>query len=233
MGTARRLAGASFTSGIGGAGGAIQNLVSANNRYGLYVSASAVTINVATLYNNRAAGIRQEGGTTGTWDSLFVQGNGSGIEFAGNLTVSNSVVAENIGNGIDAYTGSAVLNLQNAVVYGNATGIGNADFTTRRLVDKIDMKATLINCITACAPNGAKVPATFDTDQEAVETALSCIGLTPPEKARVIRIKNTLLLGEIQVSEAFLPEIAKRPDLTPLDDPRPLAFDVAGRLLPP
>src|SRR5919201_4447581 len=34
--------------------------------------------------------------------------------------------------------------------YGNATGIGNADFTTRRLVDKIDMKATLINCITAC-----------------------------------------------------------------------------------
>src|SRR5262247_894096 len=32
--------------------------------------------------------------------------------------------------------------------YGNATGLGNADFTTRRLVDKIDMQATLINCIT-------------------------------------------------------------------------------------
>ena len=40
--------------------------------------------------------------------------------------------------------------------YGNATGIGNADFTTRRLVDKIDMKMTLINCITACSPNGAR-----------------------------------------------------------------------------
>src|SRR5262247_4636359 len=61
---------------------------------------------------------------------------------------------------------------------GNATGIGNADFTTRRLVDKIDMKPTLINAITACAPNGAKVPPTYDTDLEAVETALSCIGLT-------------------------------------------------------
>ena len=46
-------------------------------------------------------------------------------------------------------------------------GIGNADFTTRRLVDKIDMKATLINCITACAPGGAKIPATFETDREA------------------------------------------------------------------
>src|SRR5438034_11693360 len=47
--------------------------------------------------------------------------------------------------------------------YGNATGLGNADFTTLRLVDKIDMKATLINCITACSPGMAKVPATYET----------------------------------------------------------------------
>lgn len=116
--------------------------------------------------------------------------------------------------------------------YGNATGIGNADFTTRRLVDKIDMKATLINCITACAPGGARIPATFDTDREAIETALSCIGLTPPEQARVIRIKNTLVLGELEVSEAFLDEMAGRPDLVRLGDPAPLAFDAAGRLRP-
>jgi hypothetical protein len=114
--------------------------------------------------------------------------------------------------------------------YGNAVGIGNADFTTRRLVEKIDMKPTLINAITACAPGGAKVPATFDTDREAVETALSCIGLTPPEKARVIRIKNTLMLGEIEVSEAYAAEIARRPDLTPIGDASPLPFDVAGRI---
>jgi hypothetical protein len=114
--------------------------------------------------------------------------------------------------------------------YGNATGIGNVDFTTRRLVDKIDMKPTLINCITACTPNMAKIPATFETDHEAIETALSCIGLTPPESARVIRIKNTLLLGEIEISEAYLPEIAKRPDLTVLGDPVPLRFDVTGAL---
>jgi hypothetical protein len=116
--------------------------------------------------------------------------------------------------------------------YGNAVGIGNADFTTRRLVDKIDMKPTLINAITACAPGGAKIPPTYDTDREAVETALSCIGLTPPEKARVIRIKSTLMLGELEVSEAFLPEVAARGDLTQLDDPAPLPFDAAGRLIP-
>jgi hypothetical protein len=116
--------------------------------------------------------------------------------------------------------------------YGNATGLGNADFTTRRLVDKIDMKATLVNCITACAPNGAKIPATYDTDREAIETALGCIGLTPPERARVIRIRNTLRLGEIEVSEVFEPEIARRPDLTVVGAAAPLAFDAAGRLRP-
>jgi hypothetical protein len=114
--------------------------------------------------------------------------------------------------------------------YGNATGIGNADFTTRRLVERIDMKPTLINCITACAPNGAKIPATYETDREAVEAALSCIGLMPPDRARVVRIRNTLMLGELEVSEAFAPELARRPDVTVLGDPVPLSFDAAGRL---
>jgi len=116
--------------------------------------------------------------------------------------------------------------------YGNAVGIGNADFTTRRLVEKIDMKPTLINAITACAPNGAKIPPTYDTDREAVEAALSCIGLTPPERARVVRIKNTLMLGEIEVSEAFGPELARRPELATIAGPAELAFDPAGRIIP-
>jgi len=115
--------------------------------------------------------------------------------------------------------------------YGNATGLGNADFTTRRLVDKIDMKATLINCITACAPWGARIPATYESDREAIETALDCIGLTPPERARVVRIKNTLMLGELEVSEAFAAEVDKRRDLTALDS-APLGFDASGRLRP-
>jgi len=115
---------------------------------------------------------------------------------------------------------------------GNATGIGNADFTTRRLADKIDWKPTAINCLTACAPNGAKLPLVFDSDREAVENALGCIGLTGPAQARVIRIRNTLMLGEIECSEVFLPEIAKRPDLTVVGEGCPLAFDDAGQIIP-
>jgi hypothetical protein len=124
-----------------------------------------------------------------------------------------------------------VLDLTNES-YGNATGIGSADFTTRRLVEKIDMKATLINCLTACAPGMAKIPAAFDSDREAIAAALDAIGLTPPDRARVIRIKNTLVLGEIEVSEPFIPEVRKRKDLTVLDNPEPLHFDAAGTLVP-
>ena len=108
---------------VGGAGGVIENLRSSNNRYGLYVSASNVTINGATIYTNRGAGIRQEGSTTGTWDALDVYGNASGIEFAGNLTITNSKVRENVGNGIDGYSSSSYLNLQNSEVFGNNTGV--------------------------------------------------------------------------------------------------------------
>src|SRR5438477_64300 len=63
------------------------------------------------------------------------------------------------------------------------------------------------------------------------ETALSGSGLTPPERARVVRIKNTLLLGEIEVSEAYAAEVDKRRDLTVLGE-GPLGFDASGRLRP-
>jgi hypothetical protein len=115
---------------------------------------------------------------------------------------------------------------------GNATGIGNADFTTRRLADKIDWKKTAINVLTASAPNAAMLPLAFDSDREAVEHALDSIGWVEPERARVIRIRNTLMLGEIECSEAFLPEIGKSPRLEILGEARPLGFDAAGRIIP-
>ncbi len=117
--------------------------------------------------------------------------------------------------------------------YGNATGIGNADFTTKKLVEKIDMKATLINCLAACSPSGAKLPPAFDTDLEAIEAALSCTGYLAPEReARVVRIKNTLMLGEIEVSESLLPEVARHERLERAGEPAELGFDAAGTLRP-
>jgi hypothetical protein len=116
--------------------------------------------------------------------------------------------------------------------HGNASDIGNADFTTRKLANKIDWNATLINCITGCEPNGAKLPPVFDSDRDAIAAALHCLALDRAEDARVVRIKNTLRLEDVEVSEVFLPEVAKRDDLRPVSEPALLSFDLEGALLP-
>jgi hypothetical protein len=70
----------------------------------------------------------------------------------------------------------------------------------------------------------------LDTDREAVEAALGTIGLVKPEEARIVRIQNTLLLEELDVSEALLPEVKQRGTLEILWGPKPLMFDSTGGL---
>jgi len=115
---------------------------------------------------------------------------------------------------------------------GNAQGIGFAEMITRRLLDKIDYRATYINAITSGAPEAIRVPMTFDTDREAIQVALGMIGLTPPEEARVVRIKNTLNLVEMDVSEVVLPKVKAHDRLSVVTEPMPLAFDAQGNLPP-
>ena len=115
---------------------------------------------------------------------------------------------------------------------GNATGIGLADFTTTRLVDKIDRHSTYMNGITALGPQKSKIPFYYDTDQEAIEIALDTIGLTEPEDARVIRIESTLRLTELDISEVLLEDAKLHSRLKVIGETKPFAFDTAGSLLP-
>jgi hypothetical protein len=119
-----------------------------------------------------------------------------------------------------------------ANTYGNANGIGLADFTTRRLADKIDWEPTYVNALTACSPGGPKLPAVLDTAHEAIAVALSCLGLDRTEDARVVRIQNTLRLTEVEVSESFAADLAGRDDLTVLGDPVAMTFGPDGALPP-
>ena len=115
---------------------------------------------------------------------------------------------------------------------GNVTGIGLADLTTKRLVDKVDYVSTYMNCITGISLEKAAIPMHFETDRECIRVALGSVGLIPPEKSRVVRIKNTLQLDEVEVSEIFGEEIPDRPDLEILEGPRPMSFDAGGNLVP-
>jgi hypothetical protein len=115
---------------------------------------------------------------------------------------------------------------------GNAAGIGLVDLISRRVHDKLDWHATITNALSASNPFLAKLPPAFDSDRQAIEAALGALGLTPPEEARLVRIRNTLRLDEIEVSESLIDECRQRDGLEVLGTPRAIAFDAAGALPP-
>jgi hypothetical protein len=106
------------------------------------------------------------------------------------------------------------------------------DIITQRLLDKIDMKALNINTITGVCPEMGKIPLIMKNDREAVEIAIKCVGLIPKNKLKIMRIKNTALLSEVEVSEAYHEELAKRSDLEVVIGKRRMGFDTDSNLLP-
>ena len=117
-----------------------------------------------------------------------------------------------------------------AKTHGNAAGIGLADFTTSRLVHAMNYKATVINCLTAGYPEGAMVPVYFDTDREVLDAALVIAGTRRPEETRVMHIRNTLCLEEMEISEPCLEDAGRQTDFAILGAARAAALDGAGNL---
>jgi len=116
---------------------------------------------------------------------------------------------------------------------GSALGIGQADFTLRRLVDKIDFKVTAINCLTACCPESGKIPLAYETDREAIEAALMTLRPYSLEDLRIVHIKNTLELNTLWASEGCLADIDGRADVEVGEERVSLSFDPSGNLISP
>ena len=114
--------------------------------------------------------------------------------------------------------------------HGNATGIGMADFTTTRLVEAIDRKATYTNALTAMSLQGSKIPIHFDTDRECIAQALASLPLADPLEARIVRIADTLSLEVMELSETYAGEVRQSPRFEILGSPAEMEFDAAGNL---
>jgi len=94
--------------------------------------------------------------------------------------------------------------------HGNAIGIGLADFTTRKLFEKIDFNATYQNAVTSTFVLRGKIPIIAEDSRTAIEWALKTCGPIEIENAKIIRIKDTLSLSELYVSKSILDEINDR-----------------------
>jgi hypothetical protein len=114
---------------------------------------------------------------------------------------------------------------------GNATAIGNADFTTQRLVDKIDRHSTYMNAFTSSCPEAVRIPPYFKTDREVIKTALGTIGLVEPQNARIVHIRDTLHLEEMHISQALQKEVKKLKGVSVIGQQRPLKFGKDGNLI--
>lgn len=115
--------------------------------------------------------------------------------------------------------------------HGNATGIGVADYTTQKVLDQMDYHATRVNCVTSGRTAVGMIPIHYPTDQQSIDASLSNVGLVPPEKAKLIRVKNTLHLDELECSEAFLAEARERDDLEVCSELYELKFTDDGELV--
>jgi len=122
-----------------------------------------------------------------------------------------------------------VLDLTSAS-HGNAIGVGLADYTTQRLAAGIDHRATATNAIAAMTPEKGRLPLVLATDAEAIAAALDTIGAIASDQARVVHIKNTLELADLDVSHALLDEVRAQNGLEIAGPVGPLAFDAHGNL---
>ena len=114
--------------------------------------------------------------------------------------------------------------------HGNAEGMGLVEFCRTRLLDKVDTEATRVNALTSGHYVGAMVPLDYETDSEMLQVMLRQIGLAEPPDARLLWIRNTLALAEVECSAAYLAEARARDDLEILTDLRPLPLDAHGNL---
>jgi hypothetical protein len=116
---------------------------------------------------------------------------------------------------------------------GNATGVGSADIITMRLYRELDVASTYANIITSCNLDGAAIPMIMNSDREAVQLAVKTVVRVKPQDCRIVRMRNTLQLAQIQVSEPMLTEVRRRAQrFEVISPPAPLAFDVHGNLAP-
>lgn len=115
---------------------------------------------------------------------------------------------------------------------GNAIGLGISDIITQRLADKVDQSALDTNTIISLCLEMGKTPLIMSDDRAALELAMKCVGMIPAEKQKTIRIKNTLEVIEVEVSEAYASQISERDDLKIICPARKISFTPDGYYTP-
>lgn len=113
---------------------------------------------------------------------------------------------------------------------GYGGGLGMADFTTRRAFNKFDPEQTYPNTMTSTFTEGVKIPMILKNDRQVIQACIRTCNRMDYRDARIIRIKNTLCMEEILVSENLTDTVRAHSFMSVLGDPEELLFDAEGNL---
>lgn len=115
--------------------------------------------------------------------------------------------------------------------HGNGVGIGMADISTSACFAQIDFNLIYTNAITSTLLGPARLPLIMPNDKDAVSLAARLCHRVALRDAKIVRIKSTLHLNMIQVSQAYEPILEGLAGLKRTSEYRQMRFDHNGGLL--
>lgn len=115
--------------------------------------------------------------------------------------------------------------------HGNGNGLGILDFTTKRAFDKFDFEMTYPNSLTSTVPTSVKIPMVLKNDKQAIQAAIKTCNILNKHQVRMVRIKNTVEVETIEVSENMIDGIHKNEYMKCEGEAYPLSFNERGSLL--
>ncbi len=112
--------------------------------------------------------------------------------------------------------------------YHSGVGLGMADVVHDRLVNDIDWNPTYINSLTASTPACIRTPIHFPSDHEALSNIARTVGKIDLAAVTYCRIRNTMELVNLAVSENLIPSLAS--NVSVVSEPFEVSFDANGDL---
>jgi len=117
--------------------------------------------------------------------------------------------------------------------HGNATGVGLADFITRRFAQKIDLHATYVNTFASTLISRAMMPMIMRADRDAIWAAIRSDNRVPEETLKLALIDNTLQLQSLWVTPALYEDAREYNRITVTGRKGRLRFDHSGDMICP
>jgi hypothetical protein len=108
--------------------------------------------------------------------------------------------------------------------HGNVIGVGQADICTRRLFDAADLETTYVNSLIATVTSVVRIPMILPTDYDAIRAAILTCNIMDFNTVRLVRIRDTLHLQELLISESLVDEVSARANVVSVQGPVEMGF---------